>query len=89
MEICESLELVVDCPPNRFAPFFTTRSSCWVDHLDSISLDSLGTGGFEGVVSTGARGLVCDRGAFLGTNELTDLRFCKGFTEGLLFMVSL
>lgn len=41
------------------------------------------------MVSTGARGLVCDRGALLGTNELTDLRFCNGFTEGLSFMVSL
>lgn len=89
MEICESLEADDDCPPNRFAPFFTTRSSCWVDHLDTISSDSLGTGGFEGVVSTGAIGLVCDRDAPLGTNELADLRFCKAFTEGLLFMFSL
>lgn len=89
MEVWESLELDIDGPPNIFAPFFTTRSSGWIDHFDSISSDSLGIGGFEGVVSTGARGLICDRGALLGTNELTDLRFCKGFTEGLLLMVSL
>lgn len=89
MEIWESPEFGIDCLPKGFTPFFTTRSSCWVDHLDTIPSVSLGTGGLEGVVSTGARGLVCDRGALLGTNELTDLRFCKGFTEGLSFMVSL